>query len=109
MDQNNLMDVYLDRLFKKYNVSPEKTDLNPEQREKIKNIVQNIQTDVTKFLENTEKSVTERDMPKEVQQSTPAAETDAEQNVVEEYTNMKSEAPKTKPKVFVKGNRRRRR
>ncbi|MCD8509167.1 MAG: hypothetical protein LRY73_04280 [Bacillus sp. (in: Bacteria)] len=62
-EQNQLMDVYLDRLFKKYNISPDKVDLSPDQKEKVRNIVKNIESDVEKFLENTNKSVTENDMP----------------------------------------------
>lgn len=97
-DQNQLMDVYLDRLFQKYNITPDKVDLSPDQKEKVRNIVENIQADVEKFLVNTNKAVTENDMP----QQTEVIETnDNIENSFETFSV--TEEPKTKPKVYVRG------
>ncbi|WP_078554988.1 hypothetical protein [Bacillus alkalicellulosilyticus] len=60
-NQQQLMELVVDKVFKKHKVSPDANQLEPEEKEKIKNIVSNIQSEVERFLENQEKKVTEQD------------------------------------------------
>ncbi|MDQ0256091.1 hypothetical protein J2S74_003490 [Evansella vedderi] len=109
-DQNKLMDLYLDRLFKKYNISPDKVNLTPDQKVKVKSIVENIQKDVQKFLENTEKKITEHDMPKK-QKGVEGNEPLNLEHLSDEENSLahrKPEPPTTKPKVYLQGKKRKR-
>ncbi|WP_078592716.1 hypothetical protein [Evansella clarkii] len=64
-EYNQLLDVYVDRLMKKHGITSEKVKVDKEEKERIREIVTNIQKEVENFLENqTAKKVTEADMEK---------------------------------------------
>ncbi|MBU9723757.1 MULTISPECIES: hypothetical protein [Bacillaceae] len=97
-NQDKLMDVFIDRLFRKHNISDDNIELSEDERERMRGIVENIQGEVEQFLENTEKKVTEDDMP-------------AGLNTTNEYTEdavesfQEDNSPLTKPKVYLQNKK----
>ncbi|MBU9712836.1 hypothetical protein [Evansella tamaricis] len=94
--KDQILDVYIDRLFKKHNISTDKIDLSGEEKNRMRGIIENIQSEVENFLENAETVVTENDMPNNLNNDSEEAE--------ETY----SESPKnslTSPKVYVRNKR----
>lgn len=61
LNQQKLMELVVDKVLKKHGVVNEKPELDDEEKQKIAEIVQNIKTDVEKFLENANKVKTEND------------------------------------------------
>ena len=58
-NQRKLMEMVVGKVLNKHNVNVSNIELSTEEKENIKNIVQNIQSEVEKFL--TTKQVTEAD------------------------------------------------
>jgi hypothetical protein len=58
--QQELMDIMVKKVLSKHNVKPV-SDLSDEEKEKVKKVVGEIQSEVEKFLENQYKSVSEED------------------------------------------------
>ncbi|MCL7747163.1 hypothetical protein [Halalkalibacter alkaliphilus] len=58
--QQELMDIMVKKVLSKHNVKPV-SDLSDEEKEKVKKVVGEIQSEVEKFLENQNKSVSEED------------------------------------------------
>ncbi|WP_088102436.1 hypothetical protein [Halalkalibacter urbisdiaboli] len=62
--QKHLIDMVVGKVLNKHDVKPSE-ELSREQKEKIKEVVGNIQSEVERFLENQQKQVSERDFPKQ--------------------------------------------
>lgn len=62
-NQQKLMELVVDKVLKKHGVIEQKADLDPAEKEKIAEVVENIKLDVEKFLENANKTKTENDFP----------------------------------------------
>ncbi len=61
LNQQKLMELVVDKVLKKHGVEASKPELDDEEKQKIAEIVQNIKSDVEKFLENANKVKTEHD------------------------------------------------
>ena len=97
-EHEKLLDIYMDRLLKKHNISPQKMKVDKEEKARMKEIVTNIQAEVEKFLEKqSEKKVTES-----VQSNTVGAESNPEQTP----KRFISTEPPMKPKIFMEKKKR---
>ncbi|RXJ04102.1 hypothetical protein DS745_01580 [Anaerobacillus alkaliphilus] len=61
LNQQKIMELVVDRVLKKHGVLDEKPELDDVEKKRISEIVQNIKTDVEKFIENANKVKTEND------------------------------------------------
>ncbi|KHF41807.1 hypothetical protein [Halalkalibacter okhensis] len=73
--QQELMDIMVKKVLSKHNVKPV-SELSNEEKEKVKKVVGEIQSEVEKFLENQNKSISEEDFkennpPQNVQEKEP--------------------------------------
>ncbi|QOY35681.1 hypothetical protein AWH56_023950 [Anaerobacillus isosaccharinicus] len=62
-NQQKLMELVVDKVLKKHGVIEQKANLDPAEKEKIAEVVENIKSDVERFLENANKTKTENDFP----------------------------------------------
>lgn len=60
-NQDKLMEMVVDKVLKKHKVKIENNTLTDEEKEEIKNVVENIKKDVERFLQNQKKVKTEKD------------------------------------------------
>ncbi|MFC0558129.1 hypothetical protein [Halalkalibacter alkalisediminis] len=58
--QQDLMDIMVKKVLSKHNVTPV-SDLSEEDKEKVKKVVGEIQSEVESFLENQNKTLSEQD------------------------------------------------
>ncbi|MFA9556606.1 hypothetical protein ACERII_04760 [Evansella sp. AB-rgal1] len=91
MDLDKLYSVYIDQLFAKYDINPKEIQLSEEEKQKMKSIVENIQQDVEKFLENVQRQTTEHDVGNNT----------VEVDVDEATEGLQTYEPPTKPKMFM--------
>jgi DNA replication initiation complex subunit (GINS family) len=60
-NQEKLMEMVVDKVFKKYKLKGKQNSLTNEEKEKVKSMVANIREDVESFLKNQSKKKTEKD------------------------------------------------
>ncbi|ADU28580.1 hypothetical protein [Evansella cellulosilytica] len=86
--QQDLINIFVDKVLEKHNVKPETAELKDDEKKRVRDIIENIQEDVSRFLENYEKQTTEHDVQEE--QTAEASE----------QGDATIQKPTTKPKIF---------
>ncbi|MDG5787991.1 hypothetical protein QA612_10870 [Evansella sp. AB-P1] len=108
--QDELFRLYVNRLLKKHNVSAKKVELDDTEKERMRSIIENIQTEVQNYLDNTVKQVTEEDMGQDndMVQEQNEEETENQSEANQSQTKVEYSEPTTKPKIYLKKNRKKR-
>ena len=61
MDMQKLMNVMVERVLAKRNVTKESVDISEDEKARIREVVENIQDEVNDFLENQTATVSDED------------------------------------------------
>ncbi|WP_090395753.1 hypothetical protein [Natribacillus halophilus] len=61
MDMQKLMNVMVERVLAKHNVTKDTVDISQEEKDRIREVVENIQTEVNDFLDNQTTTVTDEE------------------------------------------------
>ncbi|QDI89852.1 hypothetical protein EPH95_00585 [Salicibibacter halophilus] len=61
MDMQKLMNVMVERVLAKRNVTKESVDISEDEKARIREVVENIQDEVNDFLENQTTTVSDED------------------------------------------------